>query len=40
LFIDAIKGDDKCYEELNILGDNFGHCGTDGNGKYIKCQPE
>lgn len=37
---DAIKAPDICYTRVNLRGDAYGHCGTDENGKHVKCQPE
>ncbi|XP_078056852.1 disintegrin and metalloproteinase domain-containing protein 12-like [Mustelus asterias] len=27
-----------CYETMNTFGDEFGHCGKDQDGNYIKCK--
>lgn len=32
--------DRQCYDQFNTKGSINGHCGTDQNGHYIKCEPE
>ncbi|XP_078397405.1 disintegrin and metalloproteinase domain-containing protein 12-like [Cetorhinus maximus] len=31
---------DICYKVANDVGNEFGHCGKDQNGQYIKCLPQ
>nr|XP_018902023.1 PREDICTED: disintegrin and metalloproteinase domain-containing protein 12 [Bemisia tabaci] len=30
-------GEKECYEQFNLKGSIWGHCGVDNNGNYIKC---
>lgn len=32
--------DRQCYDQFNTKGSINGHCGTDQNGHYVKCEPE
>ncbi|PNF20107.1 hypothetical protein B7P43_G04792 [Cryptotermes secundus] len=36
----GIAGDKQCFDQFNSKGSINGHCGVDGNGQYIKCDPE
>ncbi|KAL3269344.1 hypothetical protein HHI36_008416 [Cryptolaemus montrouzieri] len=32
--------DNQCFEQFNSKGSINGHCGSDSNGRFIKCAPE
>ncbi|XP_049823271.1 disintegrin and metalloproteinase domain-containing protein 11 [Aethina tumida] len=36
----GIAADSECFEQFNSKGSINGHCGSDSNGRFLKCLPE
>lgn len=36
----GVAADKQCYDQFNTKGSINGHCGTDSNGGYKKCELE
>ncbi|XP_031351128.1 disintegrin and metalloproteinase domain-containing protein 11 isoform X2 [Photinus pyralis] len=36
----GVAGDVQCFDQFNSKGSLNGHCGSDGQGKLLKCSPE
>ncbi|XP_060529617.1 uncharacterized protein LOC132704027 isoform X2 [Cylas formicarius] len=36
----GIAADQECFEQFNSKGSINGHCGSDTNGRFLKCSPE